>query len=72
MAWLDADGRRDGIEAAVDGLTGTLPAETDTRAWHEPQRQGAHAVLRWSEDGRAGGLVIETRRGAVVLAIAVP
>ncbi|MGI9538604.1 MAG: hypothetical protein ACR2N6_00470 [Miltoncostaeaceae bacterium] len=71
VVWLDSAGRGEGIEGAVAGLTAALRA-TEALTWDEPQRHGAHAVLRWSEGDRRGGLVVETRRGAIVLLVAVP
>jgi hypothetical protein len=72
-AWLSAEGRTDGAEAAE---TARRFATGLSRWWSEPQQKGAHAVLRWAateEDMTGhGALVVETRGGRIVFVAEVP
>lgn len=72
-AWLHAEGRADGPDAAERARTFAPGAQ---RWWADPQLKGAHAVLRWGgADGigaEDGALVLELRAGAVVLVVEVP
>ena len=65
VVWLAAGRRIEGFDAVMEALA-ALSAEG--LEWGEPQQQGAHAVLRHPD----GGLVVETRRGVIVLAVALP
>ena len=66
--WLGVDGRADGSEAVLARLAGVA---AEAEGWDpEPQQHGAHGVLR-PAGGRSGGaLVVETRRGLIVLVAA--
>lgn len=70
-AWLDADGTAVGDGA---GDRARAFAAEGGRAWGEPQRKGAHAVLRWTsgDDGTRGALVLEMRADAVVMVVRTP
>jgi hypothetical protein len=66
VVWLEAAGSARGRDAAVARL---LAIARRSASWAPPQQHGAHAVLRWSaSDGADGALVVEVRRGRVVLA----
>ena len=65
VVWLDAAGPARGRPEAVARLLGIAARGAE---WAAPQQHGAHALLRWTAaDGSAGGLVVETRRGRLVL-----
>jgi hypothetical protein len=68
VVWLEAAGPARGRDAAVQRLLAIAGHGAD---WAPPQQHGAHAVLRWrAPDGAGGALVLEVRRGRVVLAAA--
>ena len=70
--WLTGDGAYTGEEAARHAR-GYFAADRG-RVWADPQRHGAHAVLRWADTdaGRIGGLVVEVRGDRVVFVCEVP
>jgi hypothetical protein len=58
--WLGPEGRVDGAKAVLGRLTEAAAVD----GWDpEPQQHGAHGVLRCP----GGALVVETRRGLIVL-----
>lgn len=68
VVWLDAAGAVRGREEAVTRLLGIAGRAA---GWSAPRQHGAHAVLRWRGPGdSAGGVVVEARRGRVVLVAA--
>lgn len=70
--WLTGDGTSAG-EAAAQRARGYF-SDDRGRAWADPQRHGAHAVLRWADidAGRVGGLVVEIRGERLVFVCEVP
>lgn len=68
VVWLSAAGAGRGRDAALARLQAVAGRAAD---WAPPQQHGAHALLGWSApDGAAGALVVEVRRGRVVLVAA--
>jgi hypothetical protein len=69
VVWLGADGAVRGRAEAARRLL----AAAGGGDWAPPRQHGAHAVLAWSAPGGAsGGVVVEVRRGRVVLVAAPP
>jgi SnoaL-like domain len=68
VVWLDAAGAVTGREESARRL---LERAGEDSRWRGPRQHGAHAVLGWTGAGGAeGGLVVEVRRGRVVLVAA--
>ncbi len=66
--WLGLDGRADGSEAVLARLASVA---AQASGWDpEPQQSGAHGVLRPAGGRPGGALVVETRRGLIVLVAA--
>jgi hypothetical protein len=62
--WLGPAGTAAGREEAARRLL----AAARGGDWEPPRQHGAHALLRWTgAAGAAGGVVVEVRRGRVVL-----
>ncbi len=68
VVWLDAAGPATGREEAARRLLERAGAGS---RWPGPRQHGAHAVLGWTtREGSPGGVVVEVRRGRVVLVAA--
>jgi hypothetical protein len=68
VVWLAPAGAVTGRGEAARRM---LEAAGEGAAWAPPRQHGAHAVLGWSAlDGSRGGVVVEVRRGRVVLVAA--
>jgi hypothetical protein len=68
VVWLGPAGAVPGRGEAARRI---LEVAGEDAAWAPPRQHGAHAVLGWSgPGGPGGGVVVEVRRGRVVLVAA--
>ena len=66
VAWLAPDATAHGPDAARERLA-AVSARADE--WAPPQQHGARAALRWRGSGERGALVVEVRRGRVIVVV---